>query len=606
MEQLKCNPLRTRQDMIDAALAIIRPTVKYLTPGKSRLMLSPTAAHYDEGIAGMEGFSRVLFGIIALLAGGVPEAEPLWAEWREGIIHGVDPAHEEYWGDIGPFDQRMVEMATYGLGMALAPRRFFHELPESAQDNLYRWLNQINRYDMPKNNWKFFRVMVNVGFLTVGREADEAMLAADLAELETHYTRDGWYFDAPTQRDYYTIWAFHYFSLIYAKVMAQRDPERCQRFRERARMMLPRFACWFDAAGRALPYGRSLTYRFAQGDFFAACALAEVQAPGLGYGEIKGMLLRNLRAWLSLPIFDREGILTVGYGYPNLVASEGYNAPGSPYWGMKVFMALALPEDHPFWQAEEAPYTPPERFCDEQVRLLLTRDEKNRQVIAFTAGNHATEHMHEDEKYEKFAYSTKFAFSVIKEASTLGKGAFDSMLAVKRVGKDLWHGRSGCDSFSVTEEKVAFTWRPMEGVTIDTELIPVTGVNPVTGLWHVRRHVIHADCAIEAAEAAFAVCRDRAGNRLCYRVRTACEAEGTAAIAHGPFGTSCIYGLKGYDEAQVVYPEPNTNLLEPRTVLPTLKCTLQSGVTELICAVYAAEGDDKPAAIPQEVLRYAE
>ena len=600
MEQLKHSPLRTRQDMIDAALAIIRPTVKYLTPGKARLMLSATGAHYDEGIAGMEGFSRVLFGIIALLAGGVPEAEPLWAEWREGIIHGVDPAHEEYWGDIGPFDQRMVEMATYGLGMALAPRRFFHELPESARDNLYRWLNQINRYDMPRNNWKFFRVMVNVGFLMVGRAADEAMLEADLAELETHYTRDGWYFDAPTQRDYYTIWAFHYFSLIYAKVMAQRDPERCERFRERARMMLPRFACWFDAEGRALPYGRSLTYRFAQSDFFAACALAQVQAPGLGYGEIKGLLLRNLRAWLALPIFDREGILTVGYGYPNLVASEGYNAPGSPYWGMKVFMALALPEDHPFWQAEEAPYAPPERFCDEQVRLLLTRDEKNRQVIAFTAGNHATEHMHEDEKYEKFAYSTRFAFSVIKEASTLGKGAFDSMLAVKRVGKDLWHGRSGCDTFSVTEEKVVFTWRPMEGVTIDTELIPVTG------LWHVRRHVIHAGCAIEAAEAAFAVCRDRAGDRLCDRVRTACEADGTAAIAHGPFGTSCIYGLKGYGGAQIVYPEPNTNLLEPRTVLPTLKCTLQPGVTELVCAVYAAEDDDKPKTIPEEVLRYAE
>ncbi|MGN0911531.1 MAG: DUF2264 domain-containing protein, partial [Thermoguttaceae bacterium] len=92
----------------------------------------------------------------------VPEVEPLWIQWREGIIHGVDPAHEEYWGDIGPYDQRMVEMATYGLGMALAPRRFYHELPSDAQDNLYHWLNRINRDDMPRNNWKFFRVMVNV------------------------------------------------------------------------------------------------------------------------------------------------------------------------------------------------------------------------------------------------------------------------------------------------------------------------------------------------------------------------------------------------------------------------------------------------------------
>lgn len=600
MQMLKNNPLRTRQDMIDAAIAIIDPTVKHLTPGHSRLMLSATTAHYDEAIAGMEGFSRVLFAIIAMLAGKVPEVEPYWAAWREGMMNGVDPDSDEYWGSINACDQRMVEMATYGMGLALAPERFYHELPAKAQDDLYNWLNQINRYDMPKNNWKFFRVMVNVGFMVVGRQADEAMLKADLDELETHYVADGWYFDAPTQRDYYTIWAFHYFSLVYARTMTARDPERCARFMERARQIMPRFACWFDASGRALPYGRSLTYRFAQSDFWSACALAGAETGEIGYGEIKGFVLRNLRFWLAQPIFDHGGILTVGYGYPNLVASEGYNAPGSPYWGMKVFAALALPEEHPFWQAEEAVYTPPQRFCDEHVRLLITRDPENEQVVAFTAGNHAWEHMHEDEKYEKFAYSTKFGFSVIKEAGTLGKGAFDSMLVVKRVGKDLWHGRSGCDTFAILPDKVTCTWRPMEGVTIDTELIPLTG------LWHVRRHVIRCECAIEAAEAAFAVARDKAGIRMCDRVRTALRAEGTTSIAHGPFGTSCIYGLAGYDEAVTVWPEPNTNMMEPRTVLPTLKCTLAPGVHTLVCAVYAAAHDDVPETIPEEVMIYAQ
>lgn len=600
MRKLADNPLLTRQDVIDAALALIQPVRKYLTPGKSRLMLSATTAHYDEAIAGMEGFSRVLFAIIAMLAGKVEAVEPIWQEWREGMINGVNPDSDEYWGDIGPFDQRMVEMATYGMGMALVPDRFYHELPEEARRNLYAWLNQINRYDMPRNNWKFFRVMVNVGFLTAGCEADMAMLQADLDELETHYTRDGWYFDAPTQRDYYTIWAFHFFSLIYSRVMSQRDPERCERFRECARLMMPRFACWFDRDGRALPYGRSLTYRFAQSDFWSACALADVTTESIGYGEIKGFLLRNLRSWLAMPILDREGILTVGYGYPNLVASEGYNSPGSPYWGMKVFVALALGEEHPFWQAEEKPYTPPARFLDEEVRLLLTRDDENRQVVAYTAGNHAWEHMHEDEKYEKFAYSTKFGFSVIKEASTLGKGAFDSMLVVRRTGKDLWHGRSGCDAFSVTQQQVTFTWRPMEGVSIDTALIPVDGH------WHVRRHVIRTDYEIEAAEAAFAVARDKAGARPCERVRTSCVTEGASAVAHGPFGTSCIYGLAGYEHASVIHPEPNTNMIEPRTVLPTLTCTLRPGTAVLVCAVFASTEDEKPECIPEEVLQYAQ
>ena len=60
------------------------------------------------------------------------------------------------------------------------------------------------------------------------------------------------------------------------------------------------------------------------------------------WGEIRHLLLGNIRSWMRLPIFDRGGVLTVGYGYPNLCISEGYNAPGSPYWAMKVFAVLAL------------------------------------------------------------------------------------------------------------------------------------------------------------------------------------------------------------------------------------------------------------------------
>lgn len=47
-------------------------------------------------------------------------------------------------------------------------------------------------------------------------------------------------------------------------------------------------------------------------------------------------------------------------------------------------------------------------------------------------------------------------------------------------------------------------------------------------------------------------------------------------------------------------------LANPRTVLPTLRCILSPGVTTLICAVYAAEDDDMPEAIPKEVLTYAQ
>ena len=363
-------------------------------------------------------------------------------------------------------------------------------------------------------------------------------------------------------------------------------------------MIAPRFACWFDGEGRGLPYGRSLTYRFAQGSYWSAMAFAGVTAPGLGWGEIKGFMLRNLRFWAQQPIFDVSGLLTVGYGYPNLCVSEGYNAPGSPYWGMKIFFALALPEDHPFWQAEEKPYSPPNTYLDAHVRMLLTRDARNSQVVAYTAGNHSAAHMHGDEKYEKFAYSTHFGFSAIKESGTLPKGAFDSMLVVKRAGKDLWHARSGCDSFDFSEDSVRFSWSPMEGVRIDTVIAPV-------GMWHIRKHVVRTEYALEAAEGAFAVKKDWAGQRPCDRIVTALFADARSAVAHGDYGTSAVYAIEGYRRGEVLHVECNTNLMQPRTVLPTLHAMIEPGETTLICAVYADTDDQCPQTIPQEVLSIA-
>lgn len=593
-------PFQTRSDMIRAALAVLEPLPKYLSPGKTRLFLSAPFAHYGEDIAAFEGFSRVLWLLILMLKGEVKEAEPYWALWKEGIIHGTDPGNEEYWGEIGPYDQRMVEMAVFGMGLCLIPERFYGELPDKTKKDLYSWLDQINHYDMPANNWKFFRVLVNAGFLAAGLPADVQQMEADLTELDTHYTKNGWYFDKPTQRDYYTLWAFHFFGMLYSYTAHERDKTRADQFIARTTEIMPRFACWFDGVGRALPYGRSLTYRFAQSVFWGGCALCGITTPEFGYGEIKGLILRNLRFWFRLPIFSKEGILSVGYGYPNYVVSEGYNSSGSPYWGLKAFIVLALKEGHPFWLAKEKPHTPPLSFCDEECLQLLTRDRADRMVISYTAGNHAYEHMHEDEKYEKFAYSTQFAFSVVKEAGTLKKGAYDSMLVVRRPEHDLWHGRSGCDSFSVRPEGTFFTWQPLPGIRIESEILPAPE------LWHVRRHIIHADFDFEAAEGAFAIPKETGrGPRLCDVTESSCAESAMLAAAYGTAGSSGILAVSGWQNAAVITPEPNTNLMSPRTLLPMLTGSFKAGKTVLVSAVYAHPGEMFTDHIPEEVMKLA-
>lgn len=588
---VKNNPLRTRADVERAAVQLIEPLLPIMSEGKARLHLGDTGAVYPDEIAQMEAFARPLWAIVPMLAGGCKAVEPIWAVWREGIIHGVDPEHPEYWGEVEDYDQRLVEMAVFGMGMAIAPERFFFSLPERAQKNLHAWLDQINRHDMPKNNWTFFRVLVNMGFMVCGLPYDAERLRLDMAMIEEHYEGDGWYFDYTNQREYYTMWAFHYYGLVYAKVMAGRDPKGSAAYLERGKLIAPDFACWFDASGEALPYGRSLTYRFAQGAFYAALAFAQGETETFGYGEMKHLLLANMRRWFGKPIFTRDGVLTIGYGYPSLLMAEGYNAPGSPYWAMKVFLCLALPEEHPFWQAEERAFAVPQRKLLPHARMLLERSADGSHVMAYAAGNRAHEHSHDEAKYEKFVYSTVFGFSVAKAQKLLKDGAFDNMLALSEDG-DTYHPRYGCEEYAVGEDCVTSVWHPFAGVTVRTQIHPA-------GEWHVRIHTIETDRELYAAEGGYAIARDGAG-------KPEQRAGEGVAVVLAPWGVSGVRSLKGYAEGVVVMPEPNTNLMAPRTLLPTLTAKLAPGTHTLVSAVYGSRTGNEWENPPMEVLKYGE
>ncbi len=585
------NPLLTREDVERAAADMIKPLLPLLSLGHARLHLGETGAVYSTAIAEMEAFARPLWAIIPMLIGDCPAVAPLWEAWRKGIINGVNPAHTEYWGAVEDYDQRLVEMAVFGMGMALAPQQFFFSLPDETRKQLYQWLDQINHHDMPKNNWIFFRVLVNIGFRVCGLAYSQAQLEEDIAQIETHYEGDGWYFDYPNQRDYYTLWAFHYYSLVYAVVMKEADPERAKRYRERAALIAGDFACWFDENGSALPYGRSLTYRFAQSAFFAMAAVAGVTTEAVDYGVMKHLLLQNLRQWFHKPIFTRDGVLTIGYEYPNLLMAEGYNGPGSPYWAMKTFACLALPKNHPFWMAQEKPFAGPARKCLPHARMVITRNRKGDHVIGYTAGNHAHEHAHDEAKYEKFAYSTVFGFSVPKAGKLLKDGAFDSVLAVSLDG-DTYHPRYGCSSYEVTEGRIESAWSPFPQVRIQTTIIPLADQ------WHLRIHHLQCDCPVWIAEGGFALARE--GNGTVKKMEDDQKAE-----AKAPWGVSVIRALQGYERGTVITPEPNTNLMSPRTALPTLLAKLPAGKTMLACAVYASPRSDAAMILPKEANQYA-
>lgn len=576
----------SRSEVSALALTLWQPVRERLSAGSARAVLGRSGAHFDDTAASLEGFARPLWGLIPLAAGGTEvDLDPVLA----GLDAGTDPSSPEYWGRPGDRDQRLVEMAALGLGLAMTPERLWDPLPATARGRLAEWLGTINDVACNDNNWLFFRVLVNLGLARVGSDKhDPEASAAALDRLESFYLGGGWYADGVSGRcDHYVPWAFHFYGLIYARLAGDQDRARSERFRERAALIADDFRHWFDDQGATLPYGRSLTYRFAAAAFWGALAFADVEA--LPWSETRGLYTRHLQWWHGRDIDDR-GLLTIGYGYPNPLMAEAYNSPGSPYWAAKAFLPLAVGEEHPFWANEPGPSVREPVRTQEQPRLVLCDDRAGGHVFALAGGQDGDQFRHGPEKYSKLAYSTHFAVSFPSSGYGLPEQAADSALVLSEDGVH-WRGRRAPEEARVADGLVWTRWRPWDDVEIETWLWPQLP-------WQVRVHRIRTERALHTAEGGWALDRtgDARANPL--GLESAAPAE---AFASYPAGFSGLRDLDGRREGEVVRAAPNTNLMNPRTVIPTLRSLLEPGSHMLRCAVLGSS-EREPAAWREALL----
>lgn len=571
--------LATRAELQALLLELAGPLEDRFSPGCARIDVGCHPVRYGPEVAGMEGFARALWGLAPFAAGGA--SYDGWERFREGLANGTDPSHPEFWGV--PFDrgQRFVEFAPIAVSLVLAREALWEPLPEDAKTRVGEYLGHINTRQLPETNWLFFRVLVNTVLEKLGLPADPSRAKSDLDLLETFHQGHGWISDGTNGPcDSYCAFAHHFYGLIYCVLAGDQDPARSERLKAQAAEFAASFIQWFAEDGAAIPYGRSMTYRFAQGAFWSALAFAGVEA--LPWGVVKGLVLRHLRWWIGRPIRDAGGALTVGYAYPNPFMSEEYNSSSSPYWALKAFLCLALPETHPFWTEPEADLPPlPKISIQEEPRMLIQRG--NRHVVALAAGQPMPTPMrHMAEKYAKFAYSAHFGFCVPTGASGLEYAATDGMLMLSEEGEQ-WRHRGETFAHEFFESAVASTWRPWPDVEVRTWLIAIEG-------GHVRVHRVRSQRRLRAAETGFAI--GRAG-RASLKPGQGPVAEGGLARVANPLGETAIVNVFGERAAQVLDLAPGSSLMWPRAQLPMLEGRLRPGESYLACAVFGSQEASK-------------
>ena len=434
--------------------------------------------------------------------------------------------------------------------------------------------------------------MVDRGLQNVGVQVNESMTEAYWDSIEDLYVGDGFYRDSneavdSRRIDWYNPWALHLYSLFLISPVADSRPEdkaRADRIKERARIFAKHCRNWYDETGSNIPYGRSLIYRHCAAAFWGALAVANVEA--LPWGVMKGYYCRSLRWWSTQPISrNGDGVLSLGYSYPNQLITERYSCAGSPYWAMKAFLPLALPADHPFWTAAELPIDSREPITSSHIAGMVFSHQPNHTVLLVSGPGTSQVMRGVPEKYQKFAYSTRYGFSVESEPLGFKMGAFDSMIAFSDDGVH-YRVREHCVKAKIAGDWLYSVWNPWKDVTVETWLI-------THGPWHIRVHRILSQRALSSVEGAFAAPRTDFGSDIR-------SAEGGRASVRSTLGdfVGIVDDSKSARLARVMAPHGNTSLMFPSTWVPQLQGTiLANEVVVLACAVLAGPDGERMQAM---------
>lgn len=143
---------------------LLKPFVNLYDEAESSIIIpNEIEVSYDTRTMRLESFSRSLLGWSML-----PGHEDIKRVIFTMIKNGINSKCNKYWGEIYDNDQKIVEIFPILL-YCIENRNLFESLfDEQSRNNLQEWCLQINKVQVPINNWQFFIVLVNTFLRILG------------------------------------------------------------------------------------------------------------------------------------------------------------------------------------------------------------------------------------------------------------------------------------------------------------------------------------------------------------------------------------------------------------------------------------------------------
>ena len=260
---------------------------------------------------------------------------------------------QEQYGNGDPFAayQQTVETCSLAIGLEACREQIWDTCTKQEKDRIAAFLEDYAKSPTVPQNWRLFNMMDYAFLWKCGYAVDREIMRDHAQAILGYYAGDGWYRDG-RGFDYYSCWAFSFYTPVWNRWYGwENEPYLARRFEENSCELMKTYPDWFDRDGFTNMWGRSGIYRFATVSAFVGNLMTGRDAvdPGLARRIASGSLLQ----FLTRDDFLYRGAPSLGFYRPFLPLVQGYSCAESPYWMGNAFSCLSLPEDHPFWTAEE-------------------------------------------------------------------------------------------------------------------------------------------------------------------------------------------------------------------------------------------------------------
>lgn len=563
--------------------------------------------HVGYSVTLLEELLRPLWGISPLLCSD-EEYAPLCEQIRQIILQGTDEKSDKYFsryvkeGEEESYaNQVITEFAGYMIAVVFAKKVLWDPYTEEEKNRVSSWIKKwaviALKFSWPNNHY-WFPMLSIIALEKIGIDCHgvEEYMKKGFDVLDRMYISNGWYKDGEFGRfDYYLAWSHHVYPALWlylSQGTKYYDKKRADIYKERTEEFLKFYVHVFDRDGAYVPFGRSLSYRFAATAIFPAAALLGCRTD---YGMCRKIMFNNIEYFLENSIGTDDGVLGAGYLYESPALVENYTSQGGAYWCSKAFIALMIDDSAPFWCEDMKPYPAQKdeyliKSPVESINVLVENCENSgvtmyNNTISYVQNGVFVHHFNDmGACYSKFVYNSKSGFAL----SSADNKSLDNMISLSTKDATMFSARAafcdlGIEDGVLVSEHTAFS--NDKGSVIKTWILPLGNG------FHIRAHRVTLANEYRVIEGGFSLGYFDDNNIFSADDSGACfmRADGAKSRMYTVSSAPFAYRRRNH--------HPGMHIMAPQSSYPTFETEVLPAGTYYFVSVFALLTDEEMPAV---------